>query len=255
MSSHSSPGDVLDDRALDASQLPTGALKVDLMKRLDEIDYVEHEASEKENADDGSSSSTQSESPPEQESIQAVVSGTSGGEMDTGMNLAIGEGSELVNERLMDRGIAVEVDLVKETDTLPVIVEDPLEEKDVGEPRKVSSGDNGGRSPEMDDALKNTDDGDLDPPEKPSLGRSSGDDTIEEDSLDSKQKESDCVEPAAIIDDGRKSGISGVKGEGFVSVGDVKSLDTGAHKNTLPSAKRKFGKWFTACFLLSVYEI
>ncbi|KAK4411637.1 60S ribosomal protein L30 [Sesamum angolense] len=72
-------------------------------------------------------------------------------------------------------------------------VEDAIDEKDVEErsggkvPMEVTDGSNTGNF----DSLKKMDSGDLDPPEKLSLDRSSGDDSMEEDILESKEYKSD----------------------------------------------------------------
>lgn len=72
-------------------------------------------------------------------------------------------------------------------------VEDAIDEKDAEEqsgqkvPMEVSDGSNTGNF----DSLKKMDSGDLDPPEKLSLDRSSGDDSMEEDILESKEYKSD----------------------------------------------------------------
>ncbi|KAL0381598.1 UNVERIFIED_CONTAM: Apoptotic chromatin condensation inducer in the nucleus [Sesamum angustifolium] len=72
-------------------------------------------------------------------------------------------------------------------------VEDAIDEKDVEErsggkvPMEATDGSNTGNF----DSLKKMDSGDLDPPEKLSLDRSSGDDSMEEDILESKEYKSD----------------------------------------------------------------
>ncbi|KAI3462037.1 hypothetical protein Pfo_018700 [Paulownia fortunei] len=126
-------------------------------------------------------------------------------------------------------------------------IEEPLDKKDVEEPlgKKVSIEAIGGGNAEMVDSLKNIDSGDL-VPEKLSLDRSSGDDSMEEDILESKQMEykSDSIK---ISDNVEKSGMPIVKEEDHVDVvGHDKPLETkptNAENETvsvLTSVKRKF---------------
>ncbi|PIN03015.1 Acinus (induces apoptotic chromatin condensation) [Handroanthus impetiginosus] len=128
-------------------------------------------------------------------------------------------------------------------------VEGPLDQKDVEEPveNKVSVEVASGSNAENVDSLKNIDTGDSDPPEKLNLDRSSGDDSMEEDILESKQTD-DKSDSNKSSDNVEKSGMPvGKEEEDHVDVvGHDKPVETkvtNAEKETVPaptSAKRKF---------------
>ncbi|KAL3818891.1 hypothetical protein ACJIZ3_004796 [Penstemon smallii] len=139
----------------------------------------------------------------------------------------------------------------------PMDVEEPLDKKDVEEPldkldieqpldQKVSMEETGGYNPVNVDSLKNIDSGDLGPQEKLSLDRSSGDDSMEEDILESKQMESKSNFDE-IIGDMEKSEMPTVNEDDDVDiVGDDKTVGTKVaivENKTVPelaSVKRKF---------------
>ncbi|KAG8373331.1 hypothetical protein BUALT_Bualt11G0013100 [Buddleja alternifolia] len=139
----------------------------------------------------------------------------------------------------------------------PMDVEEPLNKKDEPEPidkkvveepvdEKVPMEETGGSNVQNVDSLKNIDSGDSGPPEKLNLDRSSGDDSMEEDILESKHVEynsnSDKIE-----DNVEKSEMPIVKEDIDVDVvGLDKPVETkvaDAEIETLPvqaSVKRKF---------------
>ncbi|KAK4430601.1 Apoptotic chromatin condensation inducer in the nucleus [Sesamum alatum] len=124
-------------------------------------------------------------------------------------------------------------------------VEDVMDEKDIEEPlgKKVSMEATSGSNTGNLDSLSKMDSGDLDHPKKLSLDRSSGDDSMEEDILESKEYKSDSKK---ISDTVEKSGDAIAKEEEHV---DVVGHDTpvgtkvaNAENETasaLTSAKRK----------------
>ncbi|XP_057807064.1 uncharacterized protein LOC131021788 [Salvia miltiorrhiza] len=86
-------------------------------------------------------------------------------------------------------------------------VKDHLDIKDVEEPhdKKPHLEDTGGSEVENVDSLKNIDSGDIDPPEKLSLDRSSGDDSMEEDIMESKQMDGKSDSFTENVDSGTPS--------------------------------------------------
>ncbi|KAL0424389.1 UNVERIFIED_CONTAM: Apoptotic chromatin condensation inducer in the nucleus [Sesamum radiatum] len=142
-------------------------------------------------------------------------------------------------------------------------VEDAIDEKDVEErsggkvPMEVTDGSNTGNF----DSLKKMDSGDLDPPEKLSLDRSSGDDSMEEDILESKEYKSDSKKISDNL--GRPVDTIAREEEHVDVVGHdipVGTKFTNAENETasaLTSVKRKLNEFCTyggrLCILLALY--
>ncbi|KAL8475054.1 hypothetical protein ACS0TY_031466 [Phlomoides rotata] len=130
-------------------------------------------------------------------------------------------------------------------------VEEPLDKKELQEPvdKKEITEPTGGSDPGNVDSLKSGDIGDMGPPEKLSLDRSSGDDSMEEDILESKQMEyksdtfTDHVEKSETPFTKEEEHVDVVGHDNETKVKPVEMKVTDAENETnsaLTSGKRKF---------------